>query len=48
MKTQISTRVEAFDLLREYNQDESLTKHALGVEAVMRHFACKFGEDEEK
>ena len=34
--------------MKEYNQDESLIKHALAVEAVMRHFAKKVGEDEEK
>jgi len=48
MKTHIPTRAEAFDLLKEYNQDESLIKHAFAVEAVMRYFAHKFGEDEEK
>ena len=48
METHIPTRAEAFDLLKEYNQDESLIKHALAVEAVMRYFAHKFGEDEEK
>ena len=39
------TREEAFRLLRQYNQNESLIKHALSVEAVMRHFASLFGED---
>jgi len=48
METHIPTRAEAFDLIEEYNQDESLIKHALAVEAVMRYFAHKFGEDEEK
>lgn len=33
------TREEAYALLTEYNQDESLIKHALAVEAVMLHFA---------
>jgi putative nucleotidyltransferase with HDIG domain len=42
------TRDEAFDLLRKYNQTESLLKHALSVEAVMRYFARQYGEDEEK
>jgi len=42
------TRTEAFELLREYNQDDSLIRHALAVEAVMRYFADKLGEDEEK
>jgi len=42
------TRDEAFSLLKEYNQDESLIRHALAVEAVMRHFAALFAEDVEK
>ena len=42
------TRQEAFDLLREYNQDESLIRHALAVEGVMRYFAVKEGEDQDK
>jgi putative nucleotidyltransferase with HDIG domain len=42
------TRAQAFELLKEFNQTDSLIKHALTVEAVMRHFARKRGEDEEK
>ena len=42
------TREEAFELLKKYNQDEALIKHALAVEAVMVHFAKKFGEDVDK
>jgi len=41
------TREEAYALLREYTQSESLIKHALAVEAVMRAFARHYGEDEE-
>src|SRR5690606_15634641 len=41
-------REEALALFKKYNQDESLFRHALSVEAVMRHFAALFGEDEEK
>lgn len=41
------TRDEAFSLLTEYTQKEALIKHALGVEAAMRAYAKKFGEDEE-
>ncbi len=44
----IPTRVTAMELLREYNQNDSLIKHALAVEAVMVHFAELFGEDKEK
>lgn len=35
----IPTRDEALAILRQYNQSESLQKHALAVEAVMLHFA---------
>jgi putative nucleotidyltransferase with HDIG domain len=42
------TRDIALALLREFNQNESLIKHALAVEAVMRHFARKRETDEEK
>lgn len=47
MTERIPTRDEAFDLLKKYNQSESLVKHALAVEGVMRHFARLKGEDEE-
>jgi putative nucleotidyltransferase with HDIG domain len=42
------SREEAFSLLKEYNKNEGLIKHALAVEGVMRYFARKLGEDEEK
>jgi putative nucleotidyltransferase with HDIG domain len=42
------TRDEAFSLLKQYNKNEGLIKHALAVEAVMRYCARKRGEDEEK
>lgn len=42
------TREEAFALLKEYNESDALVKHGLAVEGVMRHFARKYGEDEEK
>ena len=45
----IPTREEAFELLKKYNQNDSLIKHALAVEAVMLHFAGILGEpDREK
>ena len=42
------TREDAYKLLTEYNKNESLIKHALAVEGVMRYMARKRGEDEEK
>ena len=48
MSKNIPTREEAFELLKKYNQTESLIKHALTVEAVMEHFAEKLGEDKVK
>jgi putative nucleotidyltransferase with HDIG domain len=42
------TREDAFRLLRRYNETESLIKHALAVEGVMRYMARKRGADEEK
>jgi len=41
------TREEAFALLTQYNENESLIKHALAVEGVMRYCARKQGQDEE-
>ncbi len=41
------TRDQAVILWRQWNSDESLWRHALSVEAVMRRFARKYGEDEE-
>lgn len=41
------TREEAIILFRRFNKSESLYKHALSVEAVMRYMARKHGEDEE-
>lgn len=42
------TRDEAWALLKEFNQSDSLIKHALCVEGVMRYIARKKGEDEDK
>jgi putative nucleotidyltransferase with HDIG domain len=40
-------REDAWCLLTEFTQSESLRKHALAVEACVRAYARKFGEDEE-
>jgi predicted hydrolase (HD superfamily) len=42
------TREQAIELLTQYTKSESLIRHGLSVEAVMRHFAVRFGEDPEK
>ena len=41
------TRDAAWSILCEFTQNDSLRKHALAVEAAMRHYARKLGEDEE-
>ena len=41
-------RETTWGLLTEFTQSESLRKHALAVEACMRAYARKYGEDEEK
>ena len=41
------TRDEAWNLLNEFTKSESLLKHALAVEAAMRHYAAHFGENVE-
>jgi putative nucleotidyltransferase with HDIG domain len=41
------TRETAWELLTEHTKSDSLRKHALAVEIIMRAYARKFGEDEE-
>ena len=48
MNEKVPTREEALALLKTYNKTESLRNHALAVEGVMRYFARKRNEDEEK
>ena len=40
------TREQANQILTEFTTNPSLIKHALAVEAAMRHYAQHFGEDE--
>ena len=41
-------RADAFALVNEYTKNPSLVKHMLSVEAAMRAYARKLGEDEER
>ncbi len=41
------SRDEAWELFCEWTESDSLRKHVLGVEAAMRAYARKYGEDEE-
>jgi putative nucleotidyltransferase with HDIG domain len=42
------TRDQAWDLVCEWVSSDSLRNHLLGVEAAMRAYARKYGEDEER
>jgi putative nucleotidyltransferase with HDIG domain len=44
----LPSRAEAVALMHEYTASESLRKHMLSVEAAMRAYAEKFGEDPER
>ncbi len=44
----LPTREEAWALLTQYIQGETLRRHVLTVEGVMRHFARKFNENEDE
>ena len=44
----IPSRADALALMQEYTQSDSLRKHMLAVEAAMRAYANKFGEDPER
>jgi len=39
------TREHGLELVREFTESDSLIKHALSVEAAMRHYATHFGHD---
>lgn len=40
-------RTDALIIVREYVKNESLVRHMLAVEAVMRFYAAKYGENQE-
>lgn len=40
-------RDQAIALFKAHNTDESLFRHALSVEAAMRHFAARHGQDQD-
>jgi putative nucleotidyltransferase with HDIG domain len=42
------SRDDAWELFCEWTESDSLRKHVLGVEAAMRAYARRFGEDEER
>jgi putative nucleotidyltransferase with HDIG domain len=46
--SELPTRADALALMRDYTASDSLRKHMLSVEAAMRAYAIKFGEDEER
>ena len=45
--TSAPDRAHAWSLLTELTDNPALVKHAIAVEAAMRAYACRFGEDEE-
>ena len=44
----VPERNDALALLQRYTQSENLLNHARSVEAVMRHYARRYGEDEQR
>jgi putative nucleotidyltransferase with HDIG domain len=48
MTTNLPSRPTALALMQEYTQSDSLRKHMLAVEASMRAYAERFGEDLER
>ena len=48
MTTSLPSRDDALAIVHEYTPSESLRKHMLAVEAAMRAYAAKFGEDVER
>ena len=48
MTAPLPSRADALALVHEYTASDSLRKHMLSVEAAMRAYAAKFGEDPER
>ena len=48
MSDTLPKRADALALVQEYTASDSLRKHMLSVEAAMRAYASKFGEDPER
>ena len=48
MAEELPSREDALALVQEYTASDSLRKHMLSVEAAMRAYASKFGEDPER
>ncbi len=48
IKEQMMNREDAFAIVNEYVKNPNLVKHMLAVEATMRFYARKYGQDEEK
>ena len=48
MSERLPSRADALALVQEYTASDSLRKHMLSVEAAMRAYASKFGEDPER
>ena len=47
-KTALPSRDDALAIVHEYTKSDSLRKHMLAVEAAMRAYAAKFGEDADR
>ena len=48
LQTHVPTRDEAWALVTELTESETLRRHMRSVEAAMRAYARRFGEDEER